>query len=78
MLHPSAFEYLKPTDKQINDMRVLREYAKVYADALERHLPDGPDKTYILRRHRETAMWVNVAVTRQADGTPRLDTDGNG
>lgn len=38
---------------------------------LDAELPDGPDKTFILRAHRSNAMWVNVAVTRQADGTPR-------
>ena len=71
MLHQSTFEYLKPTDEQIKLMGFLREAAKIYSDQLEHNLPDGPDKTYILRRHRENAMWVNVAVTRDADGTPR-------
>jgi len=34
-------------------------------------LPDGPDKTFIIRAHRANAMWSNVAITRQADGSPR-------
>lgn len=70
-LHPSAFDYLKPTDKQITEMSWLRERSRLYAEAVDLKLPDGPDKTYILRRIRETAMWINVAITRQADGTPR-------
>lgn len=70
-LHPSTFEYLKPTDEQVATMAGLREASAQYAKLLDDRLPDGPDKTYILRRVRETAMWVNVAVTRQADGTPR-------
>lgn len=73
MLHPTTFEYLKPTDKQIETMAKLREAAKVYADTLDALLPDGPDKTFIIRAHRSNAMWVNVAVTRQADGAPRGD-----
>lgn len=70
-LHASTFEYLKPTDEQLAAMSRLRQAAKVYADALDAGLPEGPDKTFIMRAHRANAMWVNVAITRQPDGTPR-------
>lgn len=70
-MHHSTFEYLKPTDEQIARMARLREAAKVYCDVLDHELPDGPDKTFVIRAHRSNAMWVNVAVTRQPDGTPR-------
>ena len=70
-MHPSTFEYLKPTDEQIAQMARLREAAKNYCDILETELPPGPDKTFVIRAHRANAMWVNVAVTRQPDGTPR-------
>jgi hypothetical protein len=69
-MHPLTFEYLKPTDKQMFLMTELRQAAATYADALDK-LPDGPDKTYLLRKFREVAMWVNVAITRQPDGSPR-------
>jgi len=72
-LHPSTFEYLKPTVAQQNKMGMARTYSANYASNLEQLLPDGPDKTYILRRVRETAMWINVALTREADGAPRKD-----
>jgi hypothetical protein len=52
-------------------MANLRAAAKAYADAIEAGLPDGPDKTFILRTHRQNAMWVNVAMTRHPDGSPR-------
>lgn len=55
--HPSTFEYLKPTDDQIERMKVVREAAAEYAMILDRVLPDGSDKTYILRAHRSNAMW---------------------
>jgi hypothetical protein len=71
MMHRSTFEYLKPTAGQIADMLVLRQAAKVYAEALDEVLVDGPDKSFVLRNHRTNAMWANVAVTRKADGTPR-------
>lgn len=70
-LHPSTFEYLKPTDGQTDVMNHLRKLSADYAAAIDRALDDGADKTYILRRIRETAMWINVALTREADGTPR-------
>lgn len=72
-LHESTFGYLKPTDAQMAKMEKLRAAAKAYSDVLEAELPDGPDKTFVLRAHRANAMWVNVAVTRQADGAPRED-----
>jgi hypothetical protein len=70
-LHATAFEYLKPTDKQIEDMQQLRASAANYADVLEVLLPEGPDKTYALRKLREVAMWANVAITRDDTGAPR-------
>jgi hypothetical protein len=70
-MHASTFDYLKPTDEQLNRMTILRHAARVYCDMLESHLPDGPDKDFIIRAHRANAMWANVAITRYADGMPR-------
>ena len=70
-MHASTYEYLKPTDTQVVLMAKVRAAAKVYGKALEALLPDGPDKTFILRAHRSNAMWANVAITRLPDGTPR-------
>jgi len=70
-MHPSTYEYLKPTDKQLAAMTKVRLAAKAYSEILEAILPDGPDKTYIIRAHRSNAMWANVAITRLPDGTPR-------
>jgi hypothetical protein len=71
VMHSSTYEYLKPTDDQIELMTKLRDAAKVYGDILEAALPEGPDKTFVIRMHRSNAMWVNVAITRLPDGTPR-------
>ena len=72
-MHPSTFEYLKPTDEQMQAMDKVRFASTVYAAIIEQSLPDGPDKTYVLRKLREVAMWVNVAITREANGAPRQD-----
>lgn len=70
-MHASTFEYLKPSEEQIRDMDTIRISAKDYASVLNTILPDGPDKTYVMRKLREVAMWANVAITRGPDGTPR-------
>ena len=70
-LHPTTFEYLKPSDGQIDVMNHLRKVTADYAAQIDQALDEGPDKTYILRRIRETAMWINVTLTRLPDGTPR-------
>lgn len=70
-MHPTTYEFLKPTDDQIERMARVRAAAKVYGDILAAELPDGPDKTFVIRGHRSNAMWANVAITRTADGTPR-------
>ena len=71
MLHESTFEYLKPTDEQLSKMASVREQFASFTRGLDASLPDGPDKTYILRKLREVAMWSNIALTRNADGSPR-------
>jgi hypothetical protein len=71
-LHDSTFLYLKPTDRQVQDMDFVREAFKNMSKVLEQHLPDGPDKTYVIRHLRETAMWAHVAITRHQDGAPRV------
>ena len=70
-MHKSTFEYLKPTDEQVHDMNFVCEAAKAYAEVIDINTPDGPDKTYALRKLREVAMWVNIAITRNPDGSPR-------
>jgi hypothetical protein len=70
-LHPSTFEYLKPSDAQVAQMAVVRAAAAEFAKVLDANLPNGADKTFVLRAHRSNAMWANVAITREADGAPR-------
>lgn len=71
MLHESTFEYLKPTDDQVATMAKARAATKTFATELEAILPDGPDKTVIMRQIRDVGFWANVTITRLPDGTPR-------
>lgn len=70
-LHESTFQYLKPTDEQLKLMEVVRAEFFAFSCKLEALLPAGPDKTYLLRKHREVAMWANITITRNPDGSPR-------
>lgn len=67
----TTFGYLQPTDEQKRDMEFCRQGAKAYAEILETYVPAGADRTYLLRKLREVAMWANVAITRDGDGAPR-------
>lgn len=72
-MHDATFAYISPTDGQMTQMQIVRDAAAEFARVLVHHLPDGPDKTFTIRNHRTTAMWANVAITRQPDGSPRTD-----
>jgi hypothetical protein len=71
MLHYSTFEYLMPTDDQKEAMQRCRTAFGLFVGVIEQEMPDGPDKTYVMRKLREAAMWVNVGITRNSDGSPR-------
>lgn len=70
-MHQSTYEYLMPTDEQKTQMAKARDAAKAYADVLDEVIPEGPDKTFVIRSLRTVAMWVNVSITRNSDGSPR-------
>ena len=71
-MHDSTFDYLNPPPEQKERMDKVRKAAAAYFDVLRAELPNGPDKTYAIRSLRTVAMWANVAITRHADGTPRI------
>jgi hypothetical protein len=70
-LHSTTFEYLKPTDAQLERMADVRARFAAFVQSMEAALPDGPDKTFVIRNLRDCAMWANVTITRGPDGAPR-------
>lgn len=70
-MHKSTFEYLKPTETQMHQMSIVRSAFTDLEANLNDNIPEGPDKTYLLRKLREVAMWANIAITRLPDGSPR-------
>ena len=72
-MHPSTFEYLKPTPQQMTAMSAVRNAFGDLAHVIACWVPDGPDRDHLERRLREAGMWANVAITRHEDGSPRLE-----
>lgn len=70
-LDESTFQYVTPTAPQTKDMYEAREAFAQLADKLNELLPEGPDKTHVMRVLRDAAMWANVCITRHSDGAPR-------
>lgn len=70
-MHSTTFEYLKPTEAQLEQMAKVRAAFAECAGHVLINVPEGPDRTYLLRKLRECGMWANVAITRNADGSPR-------
>jgi hypothetical protein len=55
----------------MEQMQQVRDAATTFAAVIEMAIPDGPDKTHVLRTLRTAMMWANVAITRHDDGAPR-------
>lgn len=72
-MHPSTFDDVQPSQAQINRMSTVRDRFTNFAKELELLLPEGPDKTYLMRKLREIGMWANVTITRLPDGSPRAE-----
>jgi len=70
-LHATVFEYLKPSDDQLQHMAYVRAAFAEFVSHIDVHIPEGPDKTYLMRQLRDCAMWANIAITRNPDGSPR-------
>jgi len=70
-LHRTTFAAVTPSDSQKRDMEIVREAFATLAAAVLKTVPNGPDRTYLIRQLRECCMWANVAITRHPDGSPR-------
>ena len=62
------FKQVKPTYGQDEAIDLLYRATSDYAGLINSLIDDGPDKTYIVRRIRETMMWIETAIVRNADG----------
>lgn len=70
-MHHLTFEYVKASEAQLAAMSRVRQAFAACAGVVLAEVPDGPDRTFVLRQLRDCSMWANVAVTRHPDGSPR-------
>ena len=56
------FVYHAPTPEQVEHYNAIREAAKIYAETVNKHVPDSADKTAAIRKIRESVMAANLAV----------------
>jgi len=56
------FMYHNPTYEQIDAYNAIRSAAKIYAETVNKHVPDSADKTVAIRKIRESVMAANQAV----------------
>ena len=75
MTHPHVFTSVLPSEAQKARMDTMSTAFLGLLSYIHQHVPEGPDRTYVIRKVRETAMWCNVAIMRNPDGSPRSDDD---
>jgi hypothetical protein len=56
------FMYHAPTPEQLVAYNDIRQAAKIYAETVNKHVPDSADKTVAIRKIRESVMSANLAV----------------
>lgn len=56
------FTYHAPTPEQLVAYSEIRTAAKIYAEVVNKHVPDSADKTAAMRKIRESVMAANLAV----------------
>ena len=72
-LSQEAFEYLVSSNERQERVQRVRQACGNLAAILDAELPDGPDKTFVLRELRTCASWSEIAITRNPDGSARRD-----
>lgn len=56
------FEYHAPTPEQLIAYNDIRQAAKIYAETVNKHVPDSAYKTAAMRKIRESVMAANLAI----------------
>jgi hypothetical protein len=56
------FSYHSPSPEQTVAYNDIRQAAKIYAEMVNKHVPDCADKTAAIRKIRESVMASNLAV----------------
>jgi len=57
------FTYHAPVPEQLQAFADIRWAAKIYAETVNKYVPDSADKTAAMRKIRESVMAANLAVS---------------
>jgi hypothetical protein len=60
------FTYHAPTPEQLVAYNDIRQSAKIYAETVNKHVPECADKTAAMRKIRESVMAANLAIACNA------------
>lgn len=66
------FSYHAPTPEALEGYNVIRAAAKIYAETVNKHVPDSADKTAAIRKIRESVMASNLAIACYVAPEPTL------
>ena len=67
------FQYHAPTEEQVLAYNEIRTAAKIYAETVNKHVPDGADKNAAMRTIRNSVMQANLAIACYV-GVPKRPT----
>jgi hypothetical protein len=70
-LHPLMFQPVIPTEDQSARLETMRTAFMGLMKIIDDNVPDGPDRTYIVRQIRGASMWCSYSIMRNPDGSPR-------
>lgn len=56
------FTYHDATSEQIKSFHEINVVAKIFAETINKHCPNGADKNHAIRVVRDARMWANAAV----------------
>jgi hypothetical protein len=66
------FTYHAPTPEQLVAYNDIRQAAKIYAETVNKHVPDSADKTTAIRKIRDSVMAANLAVACNWPAVPAI------
>ncbi len=65
------FTYRAPKPGQPEIYEALRKNARFFADLINRHCPEGREKSLAVTKLEEAVFWANAAIAR-GDVTPTI------
>jgi hypothetical protein len=63
--HP--FEYQKPTEQQVEQIKVVWEACKALHDVLMEALPHCRERSLAITKLQEVSMWANCGIVMQEE-----------